>query len=88
MTATLRKVRHRVEVMKKHLKGKLLLSEPMSGHVTLGVGGPADAFFSPVDKDDLMKKLMAAGLPIGRSRDSRSGPTAARRELHSRCTVK
>ena len=35
------------------LKGKVLLSEPLAKHTWLGVGGPAEIMFSPLDADDL-----------------------------------
>lgn len=57
ISASYRKMKHRVESMRKHLRGKLLLGEPMSKHTTLGIGGPADAFFVPVDKGDLIHCL-------------------------------
>ena len=36
-----------------HLKGKVLFDEPLSKHTWLGVGGPAEIMFSPLDADDL-----------------------------------
>jgi len=35
------------------LKGKILYNEPMSKHTWLGIGGPAEIMFSPLDLDDL-----------------------------------
>jgi UDP-N-acetylmuramate dehydrogenase len=57
MTAQPRKVKHRVESMRRHLRGKLLLGEPLARHTTLGIGGPADAFFVPEDRADLRHGL-------------------------------
>jgi UDP-N-acetylmuramate dehydrogenase len=52
-----RKMKLRVESMKKLLRGRLLFGESMAKHTTLGVGGPADAFFIPEDRDDLLAAL-------------------------------
>lgn len=57
MTVSPRKVKHRVESMRRHLRGKLLLGEPLARHTTLGIGGPADAFFTPEDRADLLHGL-------------------------------
>jgi len=35
------------------LRGRVLFNEPMSKHTTWRVGGPADMFFTPEDKQDL-----------------------------------
>lgn len=35
------------------LKGKVLFNEPLAKHTWLGVGGPADVMFSPLNADDL-----------------------------------
>lgn len=39
------------------LRGRLLLDEPMSRHVTWRVGGPADRFYIPADAEDLAAYL-------------------------------
>lgn len=36
-----------------HLRGKVLFNEPLSKHTWLGVGGPAEIMFSPLDEKDL-----------------------------------
>ncbi|RMH60491.1 MAG: UDP-N-acetylmuramate dehydrogenase [Zetaproteobacteria bacterium] len=51
--------------------GKVLRDEPMARHTTLGVGGPADWFFQPRDRDALARAmpLIPADmprLPLGR----------------------
>ncbi|MDX9740960.1 MAG: UDP-N-acetylmuramate dehydrogenase [Gammaproteobacteria bacterium] len=42
---------------KAGLRGRLLLDEPMSRHVTWRVGGPADRFYVPADAEDLAAYL-------------------------------
>lgn len=37
--------------------GRLMLNEPMSNHTSWRVGGHADRFFSPIDKNDLINFL-------------------------------
>ncbi len=36
------------------LRGRVLRSEPMSRHTSWRVGGPADRYFEPADRDDLL----------------------------------
>ncbi|MEM7563000.1 MAG: UDP-N-acetylmuramate dehydrogenase [Pseudomonadota bacterium] len=43
-----------------HLRGKLLMNEPMSRHTSWRLGGPADRYYVPADCDDL--QLFMAGL--------------------------
>jgi len=38
-------------------RGKLLYDEPMAGHTSWRVGGPADLYFAPADLDDLVAFL-------------------------------
>lgn len=52
--------------MRRAVSGRVTENEPMAGHTTLGVGGPADIFVVVRDEDDLsslMRYLSAAGLP-------------------------
>ena len=48
------------------LRGQLLVDEPMSRHTSWRVGGSADYFYTPADKDDLVKLLvqLPAGVPL------------------------
>ena len=39
------------------LRGRLLADEPMSRHTSWRVGGVADYFYTPADKDDLVQLL-------------------------------
>ena len=39
-------------------RGELLIDEPMSKHTSWRVGGPADQFFIPADRDDLIQFLV------------------------------
>ena len=43
------------------VRGSYTPNEPMSRHTWLGVGGPADIIFNPLDEDDLVHFL--AGCP-------------------------
>ncbi len=38
-------------------RGQLLWDEPLSRHTAYGIGGPAEAFFRPADRDELAKVL-------------------------------
>jgi UDP-N-acetylmuramate dehydrogenase len=38
--------------IKKFFRGRIVLSEPMSQYTTFRIGGPADYFFEPMDKED------------------------------------
>jgi len=40
-----------------NLRGELLLNEPLSGHTSWRVGGPADRLYLPADRDDLLDFL-------------------------------
>jgi len=54
-----------VEQLRK-IVSRVLTDEPMAGHTTLGVGGPADYFVEVADCDELcllMKYIASAGLP-------------------------
>ena len=48
------------------LKGAVLFNEPLAKHTSWRVGGPADVFFTPADKDDLALFLrsLPAAMPI------------------------
>ena len=45
-----------------HIRGKITMDRPLADLTWLRVGGPAEMFFQPVDKDDLQSFLKA--LPI------------------------
>jgi UDP-N-acetylmuramate dehydrogenase len=40
-----------------NIRGEVKLQEPMSGHTSFRIGGPADAFVEPVDRQDLIALL-------------------------------
>ncbi len=46
--------------LRKTVKGSLLENEPMSKHTSYGIGGPAWAYITPKDKDDLHRILQFA----------------------------
>jgi UDP-N-acetylmuramate dehydrogenase len=47
------------------VRGRLLAAEPLRGHTSLRVGGPADLLFFPADRDDLRAGLaLAAELAV------------------------
>ena len=46
----------------RSLRGELRLNEPLADHTTWRVGGPADRFYLPADRDDLLAFL--ASLPV------------------------
>ncbi|MCK8516293.1 UDP-N-acetylmuramate dehydrogenase [Methylonatrum kenyense] len=46
-----------VAALDQRLRGELHLDEPMSRHTTWRVGGPADRFYRPADRDDLAQFL-------------------------------
>jgi UDP-N-acetylmuramate dehydrogenase len=55
-----------VKEMRAALRGEVLTSEPMSRHTTWRIGGPADLFVQPQDRNDLLvalKILQQAQLP-------------------------
>ena len=43
------------EEIKSIFKGKMLINEPLSRHTSFRIGGPADYYFEPLDKNDLMR---------------------------------
>lgn len=45
------------EEFKKKVNGDIKIFEPMSSHTTWRIGGPADLFFTPVEKKELSKGL-------------------------------
>jgi UDP-N-acetylmuramate dehydrogenase len=40
-----------------NVRGEVRLNEPMSGHTSFRIGGPADALVTPADRDDLITLL-------------------------------
>jgi UDP-N-acetylmuramate dehydrogenase len=40
-----------------NFRGEIKLNEPMSRHTSFGIGGPADVFACPLDRDDLISLL-------------------------------
>ena len=46
--------------LKKIVKGNLLENEPMSKHTSYGIGGPASAYITPYDREDLAQILQFA----------------------------
>ena len=49
------------EELEKMVNGTCLLNEPMSRHTSYGIGGPAGAYITPRDRDDLRRILHFAG---------------------------
>ena len=45
------------EELEKMVNGTCLLNEPMSRHTSYGIGGPAGAYITPRDRDDLRRIL-------------------------------
>jgi len=43
--------------MKQALRGDILTQEPLAGHTTFRIGGPADFYVSPMDLEDLRSAL-------------------------------
>jgi UDP-N-acetylmuramate dehydrogenase len=43
-----------LEEIKSFFKGKILINELLSDHTSFGIGGPADYYFEPSDKNDLI----------------------------------
>ena len=41
--------------IENNTKSKVLTNEPMKNHTTYGIGGPADLFVFPSNKEDLIK---------------------------------
>ncbi|MSM40462.1 MAG: UDP-N-acetylmuramate dehydrogenase [Geobacter sp.] len=46
--------------LRANLRGEVLENEPLAGHTSLKVGGPADWFAIPADRDDLLGLLALA----------------------------
>lgn len=42
------------EEIKSFFRGKMLINEPLSDHTSFRIGGPADYYFEPLDKEDLV----------------------------------
>jgi UDP-N-acetylmuramate dehydrogenase len=52
---------------KINIRAKVTWDEPMSRHSTFGIGGPADAFVAPADREGFVRLVAAAraeGLPL------------------------
>ena len=43
-----------LEEIKSFFKGKILINEPLSNHTSFRIGGPADYYFEPIDKEDII----------------------------------
>jgi UDP-N-acetylmuramate dehydrogenase len=55
------------EKLQELVAGEVLFDEPLSGHTSFGVGGPADAICFPHDKEELKNTIVwlaACGLPF------------------------
>lgn len=55
-----------LEEIKQFLKGDIRLSQPLASFTTFRIGGPADYYLEPLDKDDVVnviKYLQANGFP-------------------------
>ncbi|AJE02375.1 UDP-N-acetylmuramate dehydrogenase [Geobacter pickeringii] len=50
--------------LRARVRGEILRNEPMARHTSLKVGGPADFFVTPADRDDL-QELMAVATETG-----------------------
>lgn len=52
--------------IRRTFRGRIALNEPLAGYTTFRIGGPADLYLEPVDKDDalaLIRYLRAEGIP-------------------------
>ena len=49
-----------INELRSIVKGSLLENEPMSKHTSYGIGGPASAYITPKDRDDLCRILKFA----------------------------
>ena len=49
-----------INELRSIVKGSLLENEPMSKHTSYGIGGPASAYITPTDRDDLCSILKFA----------------------------
>jgi len=59
-------VKQLFEILRSTLHGEVLRNEPMARHTTWRVGGPADLFIVPAERDDAVRALEilgAAGIP-------------------------
>lgn len=55
-----------IDEIKKFYRGRIMLSEPLSSYTTFRIGGPADYYFEPIDKDDttvIIKYLQSQEVP-------------------------
>lgn len=46
-----------VEEIRKNIRGELKENEPMAGHTSFGIGGPADIWVAPQTREDLLALL-------------------------------
>ena len=49
-----------IDIIQNNFKGLILFNEPMSKHTSYGIGGPAEIFAQPHDKEDLKRILKFA----------------------------
>lgn len=47
-----------IETIQQFFRGRILLSEPLRNYTSFRIGGPADYFFEPLDKDDVVKIII------------------------------
>ena len=47
-----------IDIIQNNFKGLILFNEPMSKHTSYGIGGPAEIFAQPHDKEDLKRNFM------------------------------
>lgn len=55
------------DCLKKEIRGRIAVSEPMHRHTSWRIGGPADLFLEPADLEDLRRALSCSrrhGLPV------------------------
>jgi UDP-N-acetylmuramate dehydrogenase len=45
------------EEIKSFFRGKMLINEPLSNHTSFRIGGPADYYFEPLNKEDLVNLI-------------------------------
>ena len=49
-----------IDIIQNNFKGLIIFNEPMSKHTSYGIGGPAEIFAQPHDKEDLKRILKFA----------------------------
>ncbi|HZY09783.1 MAG TPA: UDP-N-acetylmuramate dehydrogenase [Bacteroidota bacterium] len=47
-----------IETIQQFFRGRILLSESLRNYTSFRIGGPADYFFEPLDKDDVVKIII------------------------------